>query len=537
MKKYFLMVFILNSILFSAQAPAIDWQKVYGGIGNERLNKIIHTVDGGYILSGESESEVSGDKTLPIFGGFDYWIIKTNASGAIEWQKDFGGSDSENRPTIMETSDGGYLIGGDSQSNISGNKTENTNGFNDFWVLKLNNLGNIEWQNTIGASFTDILSSIIETPDGGYLLGGSSVSNSSNDKSENNVGFPFGLPYYTYYDYWIVKIDTLGNIQWDNTIGSKLTDAVTITLNASDGGYLIGGYTSCDVSGDQNGMCYGDLDCWIVKLDIDGSILWQKTIGGSLFDEPEDAINTSDGGYLLGLVSKSNISGNKTENCKGDQDFWIVKIDSLGNIVWDKTLGGNGGEYLGGLCEDNNHNFYIGGASYSNISGDKTENSRGGSDYWLVKIDNTGTVLWDKTMGGAENEFSSDISYNASDDSIIIGGTSLSSNTGDITEVSRGSADYWVVKLASDSLGTTSFNSSTVSVYPNPTTKNIFIDFSEMFKNIKINVVNVLGQLVFEKNYTNMSKIEFNIEGAKGIYFVNIENENKKKKTFKIVKE
>ena len=531
------MLFILNSILLSAQSPAIDWQKVYGGSGNERLNKIIHTLDGGYILSGESESGVSGDKTLPIFGGFDYWIIKINASGIIEWQKDFGGSDSENRPTIIETSDGGYLIGGDSQSNISGNKTENTNGFNDFWILKLDNAGNIEWQNTIGASFTDILSSIIQTPDGGYLLGGSSVSNSSSDKSENNVGFPFGLPYSTYYDYWVVKISALGNIQWDNTIGSKLTDAVTITLKASDNGYLIGGYTSCDVSGDQNGICYGDLDCWIVKLDVNGTILWQKTLGGNMRDVLQTVIVASDGGYLFGFDSNSNLSGNKTENSKGGKDYWIVKTDALGGVIWDKTIGGDSDDVIVSLKEDNHSNFYLSGYSDSDISGDKTENSNGSFDYWVVKINATGNVIWDKTIGGSNGDYNASMDYISSDNSVILGGTSNSPISGDKNEDSKGLYDYWVVKLTSDSLGTTLFNSSTVSVYPNPTTKNISLDIMEMFKNIKIKVVNVLGQLVLEKNYTNTSKIEFSIEGAKGVYFVNVENENNEKVTFKVVKD
>ena len=168
MKKYFLILCAFYSISLSAQAPNIHWQKVYGGNGNERLNKIISASDGSYIISGESESGVSGDKTDITFGEFDYWIIKSNSQGVIEWQKDFGGSDTESRPHIIETIDGGFLICGNSQSNISGNKAENTNGFSDFWVIKLDSAGNLLWQNTIGGIKNDQAEVIRQTNDLGF---------------------------------------------------------------------------------------------------------------------------------------------------------------------------------------------------------------------------------------------------------------------------------------------------------------------------------------------------------------------------------
>lgn len=537
MKNCLLIFIAFCPLMIAAQAPNIDWQKVYGGNANERLNKIISTSDGGYLLCGESESGISGDKTITNFGLFDYWIIKTNSTGIIQWQKNFGGSNQDRRPKIIETTDAGFLIAGDSDSNISGNKTENTHGFNDYWIIKLDYNGTIEWQNTIGANYSDIIDSIIQSPDGGYLLAGSSVSDNSGDKSENNVGFPFGLPYYTYFDYWIVKIDALGNIQWDNTIGSKVTDAVTVALNAPDGGYLIGGYTSCDISGDQIGPCYGDTDGWIIKVDDDGNTQWQKKLGGNLYDEIDSAIATSDDGYLIGLVSKSDISGNKSENCRGEQDFWIVKIDALGNVLWDKTIGGAGSEYLKGITEDSHGNFYVTGVSNSNISGEKTQNSRGGYDYWVVKLNQTANVLWDKTLGGNENEINTECCYNPIDDSLTIAGTSLSSNTGDKLELSRGLADYWVVKLESDSLSTTSFIEKTVSVFPNPTSKNLSIDLQEKFQNIEVKLINPLGQLVFKQNYINTSKIDLTVEGSQGFYFLNLSNTRSENVIFKIIKE
>ena len=334
-----------------------------------------------------------------------------------------------------------------------------------------------------------------------------------------------------------MKIDVLGNIQWDNTIGSKLNDGVTIAINASDNGYLIGGYTSCDTSGDQSGSCHGDLDSWIVKLDIDGNIIWQNIIGGNNRDLLQTIISTSDGGYLLGLDSNSNISGQKTENSHGGKDYWVIKIDSLGEVSWDKTIGGSLDDIIVDLKEDINNNFYALGYSNSNISGDKTQNSKGAYDYWILKLDQIGNVIWDKTIGGSDNDYNASLQYIANDDSVLIGGSSSSIISGDKSEDTRGLFDYWIVKLESDNLQTNFYEKSNISIYPNPTAKKIFIDFQKIFKKVTVNLINVLGQLILEKKYTNSSKIEFNIDGPKGIYFVNIDNENNERVTFKIVKE
>jgi hypothetical protein len=537
MKKYFLLLLLFYGSLLKAQAPAIDWQKAYGGNDYERLYKILNTTDGGYVMIGTSYSGFSGDKTSQNFGLLDFWVIKTTSLGGIEWQKNLGGNDDEDLPRIIQTSDGGYLIGGETKSSISGNITEASSSWEDYWVLKLDQFGNIQWQNTLGTGGSDYLRSIIECNDGGYLLAGSSVGPISSDKSENNVGEVYGVPFVNMRDYWVVKIDNIGNKIWDNTIGSKMIDAIAFTLNGTNGGYLAGGYSNGVVSADFNAASYGDYDCWLVKLDEQGNIIWQKTIGGSLLEDPTSAIVTSDGGYLIGMSSKSNISGNKTENCKGDQDYWVVKIDALGNIQWDKTLGGNGGEYLRSLSEDTSHNFYVGGFSDSTISGDKTQNSKGGYDFWIVKVDNSGNVLWDKTIGGTENEVDSDMQYLAADDSIIIGGTSLSSNSGDKTEVTRGLSDYWLIKLQSDSLVTTSFNATTVSAYPNPTTKTIQLTFPKKYNKLEITVINILGQKVQEEYFRNLSEIGFDLVAEKGVYFVEVRNENKEKVIFKVVKE
>ncbi|MBK8875007.1 MAG: hypothetical protein IPN13_14235 [Bacteroidetes bacterium] len=160
------------------------------------LVSIQQTADGGYVLGGSSDSNISGDKTENSYGLSDYWIVKIDDTGNVQWQQTIGGGGYDVFRSVQLTVDGGFVIGGYSDSNISGNKTENSNGFHDFWIVKTDSSGIIQWQNTIGGSSVDQLFSAQQTFDGGYIMGGSSISNLSGDKTENSNGS---------FDYWMVK--------------------------------------------------------------------------------------------------------------------------------------------------------------------------------------------------------------------------------------------------------------------------------------------------------------------------------------------
>jgi hypothetical protein len=241
----------------------------------------------------------------------------------IQWQNDIGGYDIEYFCGIQQTSDGGYIIGGRSNSDSTGDKTEDCIGDYDYWILKTDPLGNIQWQNTIGGNNVDRLFSIDQTRDGGYILGGMSGSDISGDKTENTWN--------GYEDYWVVKTDSSGNIQWQNTIGGNYTDFLMCIQQTSDGGYILGGHSNSDATGDKTENCWNfSYDCWIVKIDSAGAIEWQNTIGGDYVDNLYSIIETRDGGYLLGGTSGSGASGDKTENSIGYSDYWIVKTSSTG---------------------------------------------------------------------------------------------------------------------------------------------------------------------------------------------------------------
>ncbi|MBK7387841.1 MAG: hypothetical protein IPI23_01865 [Bacteroidetes bacterium] len=273
MKKYLLILFSSFLLPILSNAQVIEWQNTIGGSNYDELNAIMPTSDRGYILGGWSISNISGDKTENQLGNDDYWIVKTDSLGVIQWQNTIGGSGSDRNLSIAQTTVGGYILGGWSNSNISSDKTENCNGDWDYWIVKIDSLGNIEWQNTIGGSGEDRLNSIAQTTDGGYILGGMSNSNISSDKTENSNGD---------WDYWIVKTDSIGVIQWQNTIGGNGGDGLHSIAQSSDGGYILGGYSASDISGDKSENSNGFIDFWIVKTDSLGTILWQNTIGGMI---------------------------------------------------------------------------------------------------------------------------------------------------------------------------------------------------------------------------------------------------------------
>ena len=301
-----------------SQDPQIQWQNTIGGSENDVLYAVVQTLDGGYILGGVSESNISGDKTENSVGFTDYWIVKIDVSGNIEWQNTIGGFSTERLRAVFQTSNGDYIIGGSSFSNIGGDKTEDSNGQSDYWVLKLNNSGNIIWQNTIGGNSGENLNSIIPTVDDGFLIGGSSSSDISGDKTENSNGGG---------DYWIVKLNAEGEVQWDKTIGGFRDDDLESIAQTLDGGFILGGSSDSDISGDKTENSNGDYDYWVVKTDEFGNIEWQNTIGGDQGDELHEIIQNVDGSYILAGDSNSNSSGDKSENKIGSPDYWIIKLD------------------------------------------------------------------------------------------------------------------------------------------------------------------------------------------------------------------
>jgi len=480
------------------QNPTIEWQKTIGGSKWDYLRPSLQASDGGFIIGGDSGSDISSDKTEDSQGGMDNWIVKLDATGqTIVWQNTIGGNNDDYLNAIQQTSDGGYILGGSSRSHISGDKTEDSQGSEDYWAVKLDGTGNIEWQNTIGGSEFDRLYTIQQTSDEGYILGGISRSNISGDKTENIHGSD---------DYWVVKLDATGSIEWQNTIGGSESDRLYNIILTTDGSYILGGSSRSNITGDKTEIGQGWWDFWVVMLDESGNVLWDKTIGGSMNDILYSIQQTKDGGFILGGTSFSSISGDKTENVRGFEDFWVVKLDATGqNIEWQKTIGGENVDDITRIIEKEDGGYILSGTSSSGISGDKTEICKGEDDFWIVVLDATGqNIEWQKTIGGSGDEELSSFST-TTDGGYLLGGVSTSNISGDKTENNRGDYDYWVVKLnPGTSLNIEQIQTLTIvsdlillPAYPNPFNPNTTIRYGlEKVGKVKVEIYDILGKLV-----------------------------------------
>ncbi|MCL5036576.1 MAG: T9SS C-terminal target domain-containing protein [Chloroflexi bacterium] len=350
-------------------AGIIEWQKCLGGTSIDIATSVQQTADGGYIVAGISYS-TDGDVTGN-HGDFDYWVVKLDDDGNIEWQKCLGGTGDDRAYSIQQTADGGYVVVGEVFSN-DGDVTGN-HGERDYWVVKLDDEGTIEWQKCYGGSAYDSPNSIQQTADGGYIVAGQTQSN--DDDVTGNHGAN---------DYWVVKVDDEGNIEWQKCYGGSGLDYARSVQQTADGGYIVAGGTYSnddDVSGN-----HGANDYWVVKVDDDGNIEWQKCLGGTSNDYAWSIQQTADGGYIATGESSSNdddVTGNH-----GSNDCWVVKIDDEGNIEWQKSLGGSESDRGRSIRQSIDGGYIVVSETESN-DGDVSGN-HGNTDYWVVKLDSNG---------------------------------------------------------------------------------------------------------------------------------------------------
>ncbi|MBP9882027.1 MAG: T9SS type A sorting domain-containing protein [Chitinophagales bacterium] len=424
-------------------APSKVWDLRFGGSSDDYLGSLQQTIDGGYILGGFSESGVSGDKTEENLGIEDIWIVKIDSNGIKQWDKRYGGDSYEELFSLQLTNDGGYILGGWSTSGISGDKTQPSQGSGDYWIVKTDANGEIIWDKRFGGTEDDELIEIHQTNDEGYILGGWSYSGLGGDKTQTSQG---GV------DYWIVKIDANGIKQWDARFGGNSVDILCSLQQTSDGGYILGGYSDSGNNGDKSQASQGGRDYWIVKTDANGTKQWDARFGGLSYDWLSDIIQTYDQGYILGGWSSSGISGDKTQASQGSDDYWIVKTNENGIKQWDARFGGSTHENLNSLLQTDDGGYLLGGFSDSGISGDKTQSCQGNQDYWMVKTNGSGIKQWDVRFGGNESDWINGVQQIIGG-GYILGGVSLSGLSGDKTQPSQGSYDYWIIKTTPECAG------------------------------------------------------------------------------------
>jgi PKD repeat protein len=408
----------------------IDWQKCLGGSEIDEAFSIQQTADGGYIVAGATASDdgdVDGFHHDPNISRLchDFWVLRLTPSGNLLWQKCLGGYMEETARCIRQTADGGYVVAGytsSSDRDVSGN-----HGGYDYWVVKLNPFGKLVWQKCLGGSSYDWAESLEQTADGGYIVAGYTLSN------DEDVSGNHGLR-----DYWIVKLGWSGEIKWKKCLGGNQDDYAHSIQQTADGGYVVAGLTASnndDVSGNHGG---GDL--WIVKLNESGDLVWQRCLGGKQGDYAHSIQQTADGGYVVaGLTASNNgdVSGNH-----GDWDYWVVKLNESGNLTWQKCLGGSKADLTQSIQQTADGGYIVAGFTYSN-NGDVSGN-HGDWDYWVVKLNESGNLVWQKCLGGSRNDLAYSVLQTADGNYVVAGRTD--SDNGNVRG-NHGGNDYWVVKL------------------------------------------------------------------------------------------
>lgn len=489
-------LFLIYSALAAQSAPSIEWQKALGGTHGESANAVQQTSDGGYIVAGNSMSN-DGDVTGN-HGGGDYWIVKLNPAGGIQWQKTLGGSNVDDAQSIRQTTDGGYIIAGSSNSgdgDISGN-----HGNYDYWIVKLDSNGNMQWQKSLGGSSMDIAQSIQQTSEGGYIVAGSSSSNDG-DVSGNHGGG----------DYWIVKLDINGNIQWQKSLGGSSSEQVNSVQQTFDGGYIIAG-TTVSTDGDIT-VSYGNNDFWVVKLDSGGNMQWQKTLGNIGDNIGYYAQQTFDGGYIA--VGTSFNSSNLES---GLPDYWVIKLSNNGTIEWDKYFGGSFHDNAITIRQTPEWDYIVAGWTASNNG--QVTNHHGNLDYWIIKLDSSGNLKWEKTLGGPDFDYLTALELTADNGYIVSGSTG--STSGDVTG-HHGMIDAWIVKLSPEQLGIPENQQRhKPNLYPNPAKEFFYLD--HLPRESTISITDMSGRKLFSQKY-NEEKIKISTSAfMEGLYMVQVKN-------------
>ena len=407
----------------------LDAVKTYGGSKNDVAQSVVKTIDGGYAVLGHSQSN-NGDLKDKTNESFDFWVMKFTANNSLLWSKTFGGTEDDRGNDIIQTADGGFAILGFTQSS-NGDVIQN-NGSKDFWVAKLTTTGILTWQKSFGFSGSDYGTSLIQTNDNGYLLTGvidvtASGGEGNSRTSQRHAGG----------DIWAVKLSAVGNFEWSKYFGGSFTDTAFGVEKTADNGFIIvGSSDSDDVDISDN---KGSYDFWVLKISSSGTLLWEKSFGGTEIDEARAITSTTDGNFII--VGDTRSSDVNVSNNNGAADLWMLKISPEGNLLWEKTIGATGFDVARSVSKSQDNGFVISGSSRSSDGG---YTNQGQNDAWVLKTDANGNILWQKTVGGTEIDFFYD-AVELNNLEIIAVGESSSSN-GDIEE-NKGFSDVLIIKI------------------------------------------------------------------------------------------
>lgn len=495
MKYLLLSITLISSGMICAQS--VEWESSFGGSESEAGNGIFVTDGGKYIIAGETASS-DGDISGYNGGSQDAYIVQLNGDGSLLNQYVLGGSEYDFFTKIAGDVDGGYVsVGytGSSDGDLSSLPV-----FQNVWVYKVDPLS--PWQNALGGSGLDFGNDVIQTTDHDFMVVGRSTSNLS--------GYSGSI------DFYVGKINqSNGTAQWQKCFGGTDIEIANGVTSTSDGGGVVVGKTNSTNNDVTTSL--GAYDVWVIRVDDTGNLIWQKSLGGSDDDIAYQAATVSDGYIITG--STKSTDGDISSGL-GGTDAFIAKTDLDGNLVWFKNYGGSGNDEFRDVEVDTDGNLFAVGHTYSNDN--QVTDNHGSSDIWVIKTDSDGNLLDQRTIGGSLDDRGNDLTI-LDDNSVVITG-SCSSSDGDATS-NAGLKDLWVVKLDNTlEISTLTTPETQLSIYPSPTTDKTIIKTDHLVQVVE--VFDTYGKLVHsvvnskEINLSNLPDATYilNIKTDKGTF-------------------
>ena len=412
---------------------SLDWVKSFGGSGIESANAIVKTSDGGFAVLGYTSS-IDGDVITKTEEENDYWLLKFDTEGNLQWNRTYGGSKDDIGQSLAQTADGGYVLTGYSMSD-DGDASKNQ-GFHDNWILKLDEKGDLEWERSYGFSGHDHSYDILQTADGGFFFTG--FLDITSARADGNTEKGNGLTSHGVGEFWGTKIDQEGSVQWRGYFGGTNNDRAHAVVQAEDGGFVMTGFSESDDF--DISSTNGSYDFWMVKVDPFGNLEWEHSFGGSGIEVSYDIAKTEDSGYVVVGNTFSN-DGHIFQN-KGASDIWLIKVDEEGNLLWERTFGGSEFDLAQAVVQSKDGGFLITGNSKSSDL-DAPENN-GENDIWVIKTNGNGDLVWQKSFGGSGLDFGLDILEDENGHILVVG----ESNSSDFNSlVTKGKIDLILLKI------------------------------------------------------------------------------------------
>ena len=503
---------LLVCALFNFSAQEVVWQKDIKSNTQDFLSQVTTTIDQQYLITGSS-IQATLRQAQGSNNGYDFHLVKLNQQGEEVWEKYFSGQNHDFLSATVATQEGGFFLSGTSYSGKGLDKKEDSKGGSDIWLIRLNEFGDELWQKTIGSNADEEARSVIQTTDLGFFVAGN-VQNSAKGYGSKDIV--------------IVRLDKNGKELSQLILGGKGLDEVEKMIPTKDGGALLGMYSRSNAGGSKKTENFGEGDYWIIKLNKDGKVEWEKNFGGKGDDHLRTLALTSTG-FLIGGESRSERSGNKTVGIEEGTDVWLISLNEKGDEIWQKSYNFKNRDVLMGMSvlhgsdDKTSKGILLGG--YTQAEGRIESDDE---KFWMLYLDENGNEQWRKHVKGESSkkeERLSDIKLNR-DGSIVLAGTSADE---------LGKENWKIVKLGDKQIDQLIVKQD-IKIYPNPVSDYTYVEIGFDFKDADIILYDMSGrQLQSLKTKNKVTKINTQslIQGA---YLIVIKTDTNKTANAKLIK-